>query len=41
VNVHPAPPAPPAASGIAWWIWVALVASALLIAWGLALTSRR
>jgi hypothetical protein len=40
MNVHPAPPAPPPSTGITWWIWVALVASALL-AWGLALTSRR
>jgi hypothetical protein len=40
VNIHPAPPAQPPSSGIAWWIWAALVVSAL-IAWGLALTSRR
>jgi hypothetical protein len=40
MNLHPAPPAPPPATGIPAWIWVALVVSVAL-AWGLALASRR
>ncbi|HEV8104290.1 MAG TPA: hypothetical protein VGP69_11210 [Gaiellaceae bacterium] len=40
MKLHPAPPMPDSATGIAAWIWLVL-AICVIVAWAYVLTSRR